>query len=279
MIDEPGARDFPVTLYRDHRHAEHVRNLLAGSGSKPVLPGIVELSVAAAGAAPGLGLFQLDHAHDRQQRLRYLIHLGNAKADVVAGLRANRQDISGAVPRFRSFTAGGPDHGVMFTSRFFSYNTEGRRLRDWVAAIAGGATVSNVECTECSRPGLQFSDFDLQLLDRAIALLSAPDAWLAQATSQPCVQQRTGRYSLTCAIQVAHLEMTGQTAPGYGLPAAFLEVIFTVAARVGDPMMVAQADPGAMLRAFNNRPGATAQEMIGLLREVRDRAVASRQAK
>jgi hypothetical protein len=199
-----------------------------------------------------------------------LIHLGNAKADVFAGLRANRQDISAAVPRFRSFTAGGPDHGVMFTSRFFSYSTEGHRLRDWVAAIAAGAMVSNVECTECSRPGLQFSDFDLQLLDRAIALLSAPDAWLAQATPQPCVQQRTGPYSLTCAIQLANLQLTGQTAPGYGLPAAFLEVIFTVAARMGNPMMTAQ-DPGAMLRAYNNRPGATAQEMIELLREVRAR--------
>jgi hypothetical protein len=139
-----------------------------------VLPGIVELSVTAAGAAPALGLFQLDHAHDRQQRLRYLIHLGNAKADVFAGLRANRQDISAAVPRFRSYTAGGPDHGVMFTSRFFSYSTEGHRLRDWVAAIATAKKVPNVECSECSRPGLQFTDFDVELLDRAIALLSAP---------------------------------------------------------------------------------------------------------
>jgi UDP-N-acetylenolpyruvoylglucosamine reductase len=47
---------------------------------------------------------------------------------------------------------------------------------------------------------------------------------------------------------------------------------------MGNPMMTAQ-DPGAMLRAYNNRPGATAQEMIELLREVRTRVVASRQAK
>lgn len=243
-----------------------------------VLPGIVELFVTAAGAAPALGLFQVDHAHDRQQGLRYLILLGNAKADVFAGLRANRQDISAAVPRFRSFTAGGPDHGIMFTSRFFSYSTEGHRLRDWVAAIAAGTMVPNEECIECSRPGLRFTDFDVQLLDRAIALLSAPGAWLAQATTQPCAQQRTGPYSLTCAIQVANLQLTGQIAPGYGLPAAFLEVIFTVAARMGNPLMTAQ-EPAAMLRAYNNRPGATAPEMIALLREVRARALASRRGK
>jgi hypothetical protein len=34
-----------------------------------------------------------------------------------------------------------------------------------------------------------------------------------------------------------------------------------------------------MLRAYNNRFGATAEEMIGLLREVRDRALASRRAR
>jgi hypothetical protein len=245
---------------------------------QPVLPGIVDLYLTAASAAPGLGLFQLDHAHDRQQRLRYFIHFGDRDPDVFAGLRANRRDISAAVPGFRWFTAGGPDHGIMFTSRFYSYNTEGHRLRDWVAAIANGEKMQTVECTECSRPGLQFSDFDLQLLDRAIALLSAPDAWLAQATSQPCVQQRTGPYSLTCAIQVANLQLTGQTAPGYGLPAAFLEVIFTVAGRMGNPMMTSQT-PAAMLRAYNNRPGATVQEIIGVLHEVRDRVLASRQAR
>jgi hypothetical protein len=239
------------------------------------LPGIVDLYVTAAGAAPGLGLFQLDHAHDRRQRLRHRIHFGVPDPDVFAALRANRHDISAAVPGFRWFTAGGPDHGIMFTSRFYSYNTEGHRLRDWVAAIANGEKVQIVECTECSRPGLQFSDFDAQLLDRAVALLSAPGAWLAQATSQPCAQQRTGPYSLTCAIQVANLQLTGQTAPGYGLPAAFLEVIFTVAARMGNPMMTAQ-EPAAMLRVYNNRPEATAQEMIELLREVRDRVLASR---
>jgi hypothetical protein len=146
-----------------------------------------------------------------------------------------------------------------------------------VAAIAAGENVKNVECTDCFRPGLQFSDFDVQLLDLAIALLSPPGAWLAQAKPQPCAQQRAGPYTLTCAIQVAHLQLTGRTAPGNRLPAAFLEVIYTVAALMGNPMMTAQ-EPAALLRAYNNRPGATAQEMIDVLREVRARVFASRQA-
>jgi hypothetical protein len=238
--------------------------------------GIVGLSIAAAIATPQLGLFQFDHAHDREQRRRHLTHLRQPDADVFASLQANRRDISVAVPRLRWFTAGGPDHGIMNDARFYSYNSEGYRVRDWVAAIAAGEAVKSVECRECSRPGLQFSDFDVQLLDRAIALLSAPDAWLAQATSQPCAQQPAGPYTLTCAIQVAHIQLTGQTAPGYGLPAAFLDVIFTVAARMGDPMMMRQ-EPAAMLRAYNNRAGATAQEMIQLLRQVRERALSRRE--
>jgi hypothetical protein len=266
-LEDGGPWGLPDALRR-HSGWDRFRNLL---------PGIVELSVTAAAAAPALALFQLDHAHDRQQRLRYLIHLGSPDADVFAGLRANRRDISAAAPRFRGFTAGGPDHGIMFTSRFYSYSVDGHRLRDWIAAIAAGEIANNVECTDCSRPGLQFSGFDVQLLDRAIALLSAPDAWLAQATSQPCAQQTTGPYSLTCAIQVANLQLTGQTAPGYRLPAALLEVIFTVAARTGNAMMT--LEPGPMLRAYNNRPGATAQEIVGLLHEVRDRVLASRKAR
>jgi hypothetical protein len=104
----------------------------------PAGPGIVDLYVAAADAAPGLGLFQLDHAHDQQQRLRYRMTLGDSDAGVFAGLRANRNDISAAVPRFCWYTAGGPDHGVLFTARFYSYATEGHRLRDWVAAKVSG---------------------------------------------------------------------------------------------------------------------------------------------
>src|SRR5215207_4829777 len=60
--------------------------------------GIVDLYVGAAGTAPGLGLFQLDHAHDREQRMRYFIHFGDPDAEVFAALRANRHEISAAVP-------------------------------------------------------------------------------------------------------------------------------------------------------------------------------------
>jgi hypothetical protein len=290
--DAAGALRGPGSAQTDRRQDIAERGLRVGStwGLPEVLrrhsgweqyqggPGIVDLYLSAAGAAPSLGLFQLDHAYDREQRMRYFIHFGEPDAEVFAALRANRREIGAAVPRFRWFTAGGPDHGLMPDARFYSYNTEGHRLRDWVAAIAGGDVISNVECTECSRPGLQFSDFDVQLLDRAIALLSGPNAWLAHATPQPCAEQRTGPYSLTCAIQVAHLQLTGRTAPGYGLPAAFLDVIFTVAARMDNPMLTGQT-PATLLRAYNNRPGATAQEMIGVLREVRDRALASRKAR
>ena len=75
-----------------------------------------------------------------------------------------------------------------------------------------------------------------------------------------------------------HAPLTGRTAPGYGLPAAFLDVIYTVAAQMGDPMLIAQ-EPAAMLRAYNNRPGATAQGMIELLNQVKARVLASRQAR
>jgi hypothetical protein len=284
--DAAGAVRVPVSAEPDRRQGTEepspwglpaVLRRHSGWERYQVGTGNAALYATAAGAAPELGLFQLDHAHDRVQRERHSVAFGEPP-DVFAMLRANRREIAAAVPRFRWFTTGGPDHGIMWTSRFYSYNTEGHRLRDWVAAIAAGETVQNVECTECSRPGLQFSEFDVQLLDRAIELLSTPNAWTAKGTSQPCAQRPAGPYTLTCAIQVAHLQLTGQTAPGIRLPAALLEVIYTVAARVGNPMMTGQT-LSTMLEAYNSRPGATAQDIIGFLREVRDRVVASRKAR
>lgn len=167
------ARDRSASRHRRTRSARRLHLGAAGGITPPLrlgaVPGrtrIVDLYLGAAGAAPGLGLFQLDHAYDREQRMRYFIHFGEPDAEVFAALRANRREIGAAVPRFRWFTAGGPDHGLMPDARFYSYNTEGHRLRDWVAAIAGGDVISNVECTGCSRPGLQFSDFDVHLLHK-----------------------------------------------------------------------------------------------------------------
>jgi hypothetical protein len=50
-----------------------------------------------------------------------------------------------------------------------------------------------------------------------------------------------------------------------------------VATRMGQPMLT--EGPAAVLREYNNRPGATAQDMVELLREVRARVLTSRPAK
>lgn len=161
---------------------------------------------------------------------------------------------------------GGFLHTVLNGDRFYHYQSNGHRLRDWVAAIAAGEPVASIECTDgCLRPGLTYDEQDLRIVDRAIELLSAPGAWNPQEAPGPCPAQ-VDRYSLRCAAVEAVREVTGRTPTGLqDLPPALWDLIYTAAQRLGDRGM---NDP---LHRYNNHPETTAADMISALNEVRAR--------
>jgi hypothetical protein len=226
---------------------------------------VEHLFITAGHSAPNLSLYQFDHAHDHRQRF-YLELAGDEDTDVRRYLRANRQIIREQVPEFRSFTVGGFQHTVLNQDLFYHYQSNGHRLRDWVAAIVAGEPVASVDCTDdCLQPGLIYSDQDLRMVDRAIELLSAPGAWNPRDAPGPCPPQ-ADRYTLRCAAVQAEREVTGRSPVGLqDVPPALWDVIFTAARRLGDRGV---NDP---VRRYNDHPETTAADMIALLEEVKDR--------
>ena len=232
--------------------------------------------IAAARRAPRLQLFQFNHAHDGEARfrLRQLGRLDGGKADMVSLLRDEQREITRQVSSFRYFTVGGLSHGVLPQSGFYTYSTGGQLFRDWVARIAAGEPVSSVDCTDCSRAEFVFSEEDLRIVERALALVSAPNAWNSDDPPQRC-GPKIDRYSLECALQMATFQITGRPNSNRAGP---WEVIYTAVGRLGPDvarMDDEQVEPGLMpplvLRRFNNRPGTTVADVIGVLEEARDR--------
>jgi hypothetical protein len=50
---------------------------------------------------------------------------------------------------FRAYTAGGGEHCITTSERFYSEAVDGVRFRDWFAALVSGGDVPNVHCTAC----------------------------------------------------------------------------------------------------------------------------------
>lgn len=54
------------------------------------------------------------------------------------------------IPTFHAFVLSGADHGLMRTDRFYSYEQDGVRLRDWIDDLVDGRSVSSHYCGNCS---------------------------------------------------------------------------------------------------------------------------------
>jgi hypothetical protein len=250
----PGHWGIPEVLHR-HRGWEDSQASLR----------IEQLYITAAESAPNLKLYQFDHAHDARQR--FYLELADAEdPDVLRHIRANRRTIRDKVPEFRSFIVGGFLHTVLNGDRFYHYQSSGYCLRDWVAAIVAGESVASVDCLDdCMRPGLDYDVQDLQIVERAIALLSVPGAWNPREAPGPCPSE-ADRYSLRCALVQATREVTGRVPVGLqGLPPALWDVIYTAIDRLGD------RDMNNSLHRYNDHPETTAADMISLLKKVRER--------
>lgn len=65
-------------------------------------------------------------------------------------LPANIAEISGAVPNFRYYVAGGSSHTILAQPIFYTVQVNGVRFVDWIAGLASGQDVPNVMCEECA---------------------------------------------------------------------------------------------------------------------------------
>lgn len=111
------------------------------------------LYIQAAKAHPEVTFARYDTAEDDVQ----LQFLALAGANVGDGLQplldANEADIDDALDgqdNYRSYIAPGELHTILLRPEFYTYESAGVKVRDWVAALAAGETVDDVHCGDCS---------------------------------------------------------------------------------------------------------------------------------
>ena len=235
--------------------------------------GSPDLYIGAGRVVPRLQLFQVNHAYDAITR-SYMRLAGHQDIDMLALLRANHRELGRRLETFRYFTIGGRAHGALPDDRFYAYSSNGTRLVDWVAAIATGKPVTSVDCTDCSRSEFRFSEQDLRIVERALALVSTPGAWHSGDPPQRC-GPKLDRYSLECALLTAVNEITGKP-PTFG-HAAIWDVSYAAITRMGakfediDEQAQRGSESALPLRLYNKRPETTVADVISLLEESRGR--------
>ena len=76
---------------------------------------------------------------------RYFVADGGSVADYPAKLQASLNEVAQQADNFRSYTAEGDHHCVLKTTKFYSEETNGVLIRDWVADIANQRNVETIQ--------------------------------------------------------------------------------------------------------------------------------------
>jgi hypothetical protein len=241
---------------------EFIQNHPAFNGLEPLKLGIEKLFIAAAGQnLSNLELYQVDQAYDNVQQY-FLALAGNKNPDVLELIRKNRREIRSHYPGFRSFTIGGVLHTVLPSDHFYYYQTEGKLFLDWLKKILDGFEVENIDCTDCTRPGLQYTETDLAIIQKMKALLSDEAHWNPNDNfqeDQSC-SQTTGKYSLRCALTIAQQEPGG---PLVDYPSA-QAVWYLINKKMENKSM----ENTPLWVQYNNATGRNFQDILNIIEEV-----------
>lgn len=125
-----------------------------------------DITIAAARRHPDIIFNQVITAHDMvfSEMIEYL----GADEPILNYVEAGQRYIKDQVPNYRTFLAGGEKHIVGLGyfdaiaqrgnrnrgrpdvyDRFYSYQVDGRRYRDWIADMVEGRPIEDVRCTDC----------------------------------------------------------------------------------------------------------------------------------
>jgi Pectinacetylesterase len=85
---------------------------------------------------------QFNHTEDNVQE--FGLQMFGIKSPLSEVLEKNYAQIRSQIPRFHTFTAPGTLHVILNRPEFYTVNVGGRRLRDWVAELAGGKAPADV---------------------------------------------------------------------------------------------------------------------------------------
>lgn len=126
-----------------------------------------DITVAAARRHPEIVFTQMITAHD--QTFSEMIEFLGVEEPILEVVEAGHRYVKEQVPNYRTYIAGGNRHVIGLGyfdaiaptgnrnrglpevyDRFYSYQVDGRRYRDWVADVVAGRPVADVRCTDCS---------------------------------------------------------------------------------------------------------------------------------
>jgi hypothetical protein len=99
-------------------------------------------------------VFSQYNTHNDENQRFYYTAMGGKDEDWSPKMYEKIEAIIDGAPTFRSYIAGGVKHVVLPYPEFYTYESDGVRLRDWVADLAEGNDVENVACTSCDEPDL-----------------------------------------------------------------------------------------------------------------------------
>ncbi len=98
---------------------------------------------------PEVQFAAFDFAHDEVQAFFMGPEPDGSAPDVAGGLQRNYARIRSADPEFKAYLASGDEHTVLGDPEFYTLETGGVRLVDWVRALANGEAVADVRCSDC----------------------------------------------------------------------------------------------------------------------------------
>lgn len=93
---------------------------------------------------PDYTFAQYNSAADKIQT-RYYVADGGSADDYPATLQASLDAVAEHADNFRFYTAQGDHHCVLKTTKFYTEENNGIRVRDWVADLANQINVENVQ--------------------------------------------------------------------------------------------------------------------------------------
>jgi Pectinacetylesterase len=101
--------------------------------------------------APNLDMAQINYDQDEVQ-LFFLGLVDVQGVPLIELLDANLEEISAALPRFRSYLMPGSDHGIIRSAAFYDVEIDEVALVDWTGDVISGAGARTVDCEVCVRP-------------------------------------------------------------------------------------------------------------------------------
>jgi hypothetical protein len=99
-------------------------------------------------------VFSQYNTHNDENQRFYYTAMGGKDEDWSPKMYEKIETIIDEAPTFRSYIAGGIKHVILPYPEFYTYESDGVRLRDWVKDLAEGEAVENVQCVDCDEPDL-----------------------------------------------------------------------------------------------------------------------------